>query len=82
MNEMEVQIYNVEGLGPVVQLSAVKHLVRYAPTMGFAQSKLSRLVRTLGELESIGANATPVRLAPAVPDVGVAPFIATVEVTE
>jgi hypothetical protein len=80
MVEMEMQIYNVEGLGPVVSLSAIRPILQDLADRGFDDRRLKRTIRMLGEIADMAARETLVRLGPSVPGVLPAPFLATVPV--
>ncbi len=84
MAEMEMPVYNVELMGPVVQLTVVKRILQDLADHGHgvvSGIKLNGVIRMLGEIADVAANETPVRLRPSVPGGRVEPFLASIEIS-
>jgi hypothetical protein len=70
-----VQIYNIETLGPVVPIDAIRQVLRGLPDSTLAHPAMVTAIELVSELVGIGRALPPVRLRPGVPGGGVAPTV-------
>ena len=73
-----VQIYNIEGFGPVVPIDAIRQVLRQLPDSALKHPAMNTAIELVSELVVIGQTLPPVRLTPGVPGGGVAPTVVTI----
>ncbi len=74
--ETEIQVYNVDTMGPVVSLYAVKWMLQDVVDSGVGGARLRCAIMSVDRILSEASLERPVRLAPSVPGGAVAPMIA------
>ncbi len=74
--ETEIQVYNVDTMGPVMSIYSVKWILQNLADRGVRG--VQGTIRMVGELADAARNETPVRLMPSVPGGSVNALTATV----
>ncbi len=70
-----VQIYNIEGFGPVVPIDAIRQVLRQLPDSALKHPAIQTAIELVSELVGIGQTLPPMRLTPVVWGGGVAPTV-------
>lgn len=76
--ETEIQVYNVDTMGPVVSLHSIKWLLQDLVTRGIGGVALERTLRMVERVRDEASLERPVRLGPSVPGGSVQPTIARI----
>lgn len=79
---IEIPVYNIEGLGPVVSTDAILRVLTSLRDRWVGGEAMIKSIATVVEIEADARSGAPlVRLSPAVPGGGVQPFVTEIEHT-